>query len=146
MSNILIDTYIFRNLEGKFRTLLLCISITGDTIILTRKIENGYRLPARSPSHLGYRAYRNSISSKCELRDIKSNRIEAKFNRYKRELEMPRNSRHHKWIRTAISEKAKYIISNNDDLFRPPFRTNSESCEVIYPINYIRENCPQYID
>lgn len=142
MSNILLDTHIFRKLKGELTNLLCCISLTRDTIILTPEIEDEYRQLTRTPTHLGYRQYRNDISRKCKLRDRKSGRIKSIFKRYKRKIKLPKDPSDHKWIKTAISEQARYIISNDPDLSRPPFRTNENFCEVVYPTRYIQDNCP----
>lgn len=144
MSNILVDTHIFRKLKGESRNLLNCISSTRDTIILSNEIEDEYRARTREPTHLGYMRYKININNKCRLKHIKPSRIEAKFKRYIREIILPEHIKDHKWIKTAISEQAKYIITNDEDLTRPPFKTNEDSCKVISPYGYIQENCPSF--
>jgi len=141
LSNILLDAHIFRKLTGEYSDLFDCISSSRDTIILSSEIEDEYQGKLR-PTYLGFISYRNEINKKCDLRDILPSRIESRFKRYKRKLKWPKHTKDHKWVKTAISEQVKYIISNDPHLSIPPFRTNSDKCEVISPEQYIQEICP----
>lgn len=140
MSNILIDTHIFRKLMTEYQDLLNCITVSYDTVILTPPIEAEYR-GRHEPAPLGYRGYKLELGKVIALRPIRRSRILARNKRYKRKMKMPSDTKDEKWVEAAISEEAKYIISRDDHLSIPPFPTNSEMCTPVSPFQYIEENC-----
>lgn len=140
MSNILIDTHIFRKLFAEYRDLLDCITISSDTVILTPPIEAEYK-GRHDPSPLAYRGYKLKLGEVIALRPIPGNRVLARNKRYKRKMKMPSHPKDEKWVEAAISEEAKHIISRDPHLSIPPFPTNSEMCTPVSPSQYIEENC-----
>ena len=139
MASILVDTHIFRRLKGSLRDLLYCISSIGDTIIYSKEIENEYKIRT-SPTELMYYGYLQNVKKYINMEFKKSSRINARFKRNIRSIELSKHMPDNKWIRHAVSEGAKYIISYNSDLAVRPFRTNEHLCRVISPEFYIQEN------
>lgn len=140
MSNILVDTHIYRLFHTVYQELLNCISSSNDTLIISTDIDNEYQGRYRS-TLFTYISYRIMLEKKINTRQVGVNRIESRYKRYKRKIIMPIHGKDHKWVKTAISERARYIISNNVHLQIPPFRTNDDYCTTISPNDYIRENC-----
>ena len=140
MASILLDTHIFRKLKRDLRDLLTCISSVGDSIIYSKEIEKEYK-PKTAPTELGYYGYIQNIRKHCRMEFKKPSRITARFKRNIRRINLSKDYQDNKWIRHAISENVKYIISNDPDLSIPPFRSNEHLCRVVSPEVYVQENC-----
>lgn len=140
MSNILVDTHIYRQFQTVYQELLNCISYSNDILIVSTDIDDEYQGRYR-PTLITHISYRALLEAKISIRRVGVNRIESRYKRYKRKIKMLKHKKDHKWVKTAISEQARYIISNDPDLRLTPFRTNSDYCTTISPTDYIRENC-----
>jgi len=117
-----------------------CIASTNDTIIISTEIEDEYQGRYR-PTIIPYISYRAELEKKCKINSVGVNRIESRYKRHRRKIVLPKHNKDHKWVKTAISEQARYIISEDGHMSIPPFRTNGNNCVVITPADYIKEHC-----
>jgi predicted nucleic acid-binding protein len=140
LANILVDTHIYRQFYTVYQELLNCISSSNDTLIVSNDIDSEYQGRHR-PTLITFISYRIKLGKTINIKQVGTNRIKAKYKRYKRTIIMPKDCQDHKWVKTAISEQAKHIISNDPDLSIPPFRTNGDYCTTISPTHYIQEYC-----
>lgn len=108
MANILVDTHIYRQFLTVYLELLNCISSSNDTLIISTCIDDEYQGRNR-PTLITRISYRNMLEAKINIRRVGVNRIKARYKRYKRRIKMPKHSKDHKWVKTAISERARYI-------------------------------------